>query len=317
MSVLDKVRQWMDGDSTERVLEQAARDAQVKPRSKAEEFIVKIAREVESVMQAEMVPFPQGTTMIPTEYTIFLSEQDDKEWRGVKRKGLEQGLYHILSERAREIAGSKKLGTKSFILELRIDGTLEKGDIRVQHSWEDSAKDPTGVLPRITPPDANDSTTRKTSTTNPNLKVKTDVSKDVKPVIPAPVFPEPDIRRAEPLLAEETEDLTRVKPRASELYRLEVYRNNVRQTVVPIYDREIVIGRGSKTKPVNIPLTGDVEISRRHLTLMTDEMGNFWALNEGKNAAEVNDQELPSGQRVPVRPGMPINICSYMLRIQP
>ena len=131
MSVLEKVRQWIDGDSAERVLEQAARDAQVKPRSKAEEFIVKIARAVESVMQSEMVPLPQGTTIIPSEYTIFLNGDDDKEWRGVKRKGLEQGLYHILAERAKEIAGRKKLETKSFIIELRVDGTLELSLIHI------------------------------------------------------------------------------------------------------------------------------------------------------------------------------------------
>src|ERR1051325_3538214 len=140
MSVLDKVRTWIDGDRAERVLEQAARDAQVKPRSKAEEFIVKIARAVEEVMQNEMVPLPQGTTIIPSEYTIFLSAEDDKEWQGVKRKGLEQGLYHILAERAKELAGKKKLETKSFVIELRIDGTLEKGDVRVQHNWEESAR---------------------------------------------------------------------------------------------------------------------------------------------------------------------------------
>jgi hypothetical protein len=98
MSVFDKVRSWIDGDSAERVLEKAAKDAQVKPRSVAEEFIVKLARSVEEVMQREMVPLPQGTTLIPTEYIIFLSEEDDKEWQGVKRKGLEQGLYHVLSE---------------------------------------------------------------------------------------------------------------------------------------------------------------------------------------------------------------------------
>jgi hypothetical protein len=125
MSVLEKVRRWIDGESAELVLENAARDAQVKPRSKAEEFIVKIAREVESVMQNEMLPLPQGTTIIPTEYTIFLNADDDRQWQGVKRRGLEQGLYHILAERAKEIAGKKKLETKSFVIELRIDATLQ------------------------------------------------------------------------------------------------------------------------------------------------------------------------------------------------
>ncbi|MBK6590577.1 MAG: DUF3662 domain-containing protein [Acidobacteria bacterium] len=107
MSILDKVRRWIDGETAELVLEQAARDAQVKPRSKAEAFIVKIAREVESVMQNEMVPLPQGTTIIPSEYAIFLSSDDDKEWQGAKRKGLVQGLYHILAERAKEIAARR------------------------------------------------------------------------------------------------------------------------------------------------------------------------------------------------------------------
>ena len=40
MSVLDKVRRWIDGETAELVLEEAARDEQVKPRSQAEEFIV-------------------------------------------------------------------------------------------------------------------------------------------------------------------------------------------------------------------------------------------------------------------------------------
>ncbi|MBK8467093.1 MAG: DUF3662 domain-containing protein [Chloracidobacterium sp.] len=308
MSVLDKVRQWIDGDSAERVLEQAARDAQVKPRGKAEEFIVKIARAVEAVMQTEMVPLPQGTTIIPSEYAIFLSEEDDKEWRGVKRKGLEQGLYHILAERAKEIAGRKKLDTKSFTLELRIDGTLEKGDIRVQHSWEDSAGSKTGVLPRLKLP--NDAfvqpSAKKAPPTDPNLKARTASSMDLQV----------NIQQAVPLSLDETDEMTAVKPRLTELYRLEVWQNNVRQTVIPIYQLEIVIGRGSKSKPVDIPLSGDVEISRRHLTLITDGAGNFWAVNEGKNATELNNLELPSGQRVPVQVGTPISICSYMLRIQ-
>lgn len=47
LSILDKVRRWIDGDGNEGVLEEAARDAQVKPRSKAEGFIVQIARAVE------------------------------------------------------------------------------------------------------------------------------------------------------------------------------------------------------------------------------------------------------------------------------
>ncbi len=316
MSVLDTVRKWIDGDSSELVLEQAARDAQVKPRSKAEEFIVKIAKAVESVMQSEMVPLPQGTTIIPSEYTIFLNGDDDKEWQGVKRKGLEQGLYHILAERAKEIAGKKKLETKSFVIELRIDGTLERGDIRVQHSWEDSSGNKTGVLsrpkalPAIAPPQ------KPIVSTDPNFKAKT--APQYSPVSLTPsTLPQANIQQAVSLATEEGEEMTHVATRMTEIYRLEIWRGGVRQNVVPIYQKEVVIGRGSKSKPVDIPLSGDVEISRRHLTLVTDGMGNFWAVNEGKNPAAINNYELPAGQRFAVAPGAALNICSYMLRIQP
>jgi hypothetical protein len=319
MSVLDKVRSWIDGDSAERVLEQAARDAAVKPRSKAEEFIVKIAREVESVMQNEMVPLPQGTMIIPGEYTIFLNEEDDKEWRGVKRKGLEQGLYHILAERAKELAGKKKLETKSFVIELRIDGTLEKGDVRVQHNWEEASSGKTGVMSRKSMPQIPQvpPASKPSPVTDPNFKTPTaaPVQFQQRQETPPTV---PQVAQATPIPPDgESEEMTRVKSRMNELYKLEIWRGGVRQNVVPIYQSEVVIGRGSKSKPVDIPLSGDVEISRRHLTLVTDGSGNFWAVNEGKNPAALNNYELPAGQRVPITPGVPVNICSYMLRIQP
>lgn len=332
MSILNKVRQWIDGETAELVLEQAARDAQVKPRSKAEEFIVKIAREVEAVMQNEMVPLPQGTTIIPSEYIIFLSAEDDKEWQGVKRKGLEQGLYHILAERAKELAGKKKLETRSFVIELRIDGTLEKDAIRVQHSWEDSSGNKTGVLarpksmPALAPPPVAGSTPAVGASpapspfgvpTAPNFippstvpagRLQADLSQTVEN---PPVIVSGDSR------SEDAEQMTEVKSRMTELYKLEIWRGGVRQNVVPVYQREIAIGRGSRSKPVDVPLTGDVEISRRHLTLVTDGSGGFWAVNEGKNPAAINNFELPAGQRVALTPGVPLNICSYMLRIQP
>ncbi|PYS98067.1 MAG: hypothetical protein DMF63_17590 [Acidobacteria bacterium] len=329
MSVLDKVRRWIDGETAELVLADAARDAQVKPRSKAEEFIVKIAREVEGVMQRELVPLPQGTTIIPSEYAIFLSDEDDKEWQGVKRRGLEQGLYHILAERAKEIAGKKKLETKSFVIELRVDGTLEKGNIRVQHSWEDaSANNKTGVLARPksgkleTPATPNVRPPAKP--TNPNYP-RHSIEGAYTPPPVAPNFtdtqgskPLPGIEQAVPLQNEDAEVMTSVAKRAApELYKLEIWMNGVRQNVVPIYNREVSVGRGSRSKPVDITLSGDPEISRRHLTLGTDGAGSYWALNEGRNPAMVNTYELPAGQKVAITPGLKLSVGSYVLRIQP
>ena len=321
LSVLDKVRKWIDGESAEGVLEDAARDAQVKPRSKAEEFIVKIAKAVELVMQNEMVPLPQGTTIIPSEYTIFLSDGDDKEWQGVKRRGLEQGLYHILAERAKEIAGKKKLETKSFVIELRVDGTLEKGELRVQHSWEDSASNKTGVLSRpksvpLPEPVPKRSTALPTSPNfhDPSPK-PANFSPPSIPSVP-PTFPNAVIDQAVPIDSAEFEQMTNVRKRVTELYKLEIWLNGVRQNVVPIFQNEITVGRGSKSKPVDIALAGDPEISRRHLTIIADGNGKYWVVNEGRNAAAINNYELPPGQRIGLAPGVSLSVCSYILRIQ-
>ncbi len=334
MSVLDKVRQWIDGDSAESVLEEAARDAQVKPRSHAEEFIVKIARQVEEVMQREIVPLPQGTMIIPSEYIIFLNEEDDKEWQGAKRRGLEQGLYHILAERAKEISGKRKLETKSFSVELRVDGTLEKGDVRVQHSWDDNSSGKTGILAR---PKSLEEKSQPPVQQTPPIQPQYQQPPVMHQPMQNPVMPQPNFVQnppsqqsgivpptvvgyvpAPPIQNLETEEATRVQKRGGtgEMYRLEIWRGGVRQNVVPVYQAEISIGRGSRSKPVDIPLLGDPEISRRHLTITADGNGNYWVINEGRNAAMVNNYELPGGQKIAVAVGVPIAICSYLLRIQ-
>lgn len=303
MAILEKVRRWIDGESSELVLERAARDAQIKPRSQAEEFIVLIARSIEAVMQAELLPLPQGTVIIPSEYIVFLSPDDDSEWKGVKRKGLEQGLYHILAERAREIAGKRKLETRTFVIELRVDATLGKGDVRVEHTWEDADGNKTGVIPR------------------PGIPVP--------PMKPVPVRSPAEIGQAygtSPNIPNPTDlhpgtgnddgdEFTRVRPRQSPLFVLEVWRGDVKQSEIPIYKPEIVIGRGSRSKPVDIPLAGDVEISRRHMTLSTDGNGNFWLISEGKNPVVLGGREVPNGLRTPIKPGIPVTVCSYSLRV--
>jgi hypothetical protein len=62
---------------------------------------------------------------------------------------VEQGLYHLVTERARELSGQTKLAFKQFAVELRVDGTLNKGEFRVQPVWESKDEDAsTGVKAR-------------------------------------------------------------------------------------------------------------------------------------------------------------------------
>jgi hypothetical protein len=264
-----------------------AADEQARPRRVWEEFLVKVAREVEAVMQREMFTPPGGPTFIPREYIVYLSGDDDRDWQGDKRRGLEQGLFHVLSERARELSGQTQLATKSFAVELRVDGTLNKGEFRVQPVWDETESGHTMVTAR------------------PNEQL-------LKTSMPG-IAPDGATPADEPT----GEDSTVVRPRVQILYNVEVWRGGVRQSVVPISKPEITIGRGSRAVSVDLPIKGDAEVSRIHATLERDESGQFWFTPKGRNSTLLNGHEIPREQRTPVSPDNKIEICSYTLRIQP
>src|ERR1043165_6502428 len=173
-------------------------DEQSRPRRVWEEFLVKVAREVEAVMQREMFTPPGGPTFIPREYIVYVSNDDDREWQGEKRRGLEQGLFHVLSDRARELSGQTQLATKSFAVELRVDGTLNKGEFRVQPVWDETESGHTMVTPRVDP-------SRTAPVFNPNDTVVEHASE-----------------------SSESEQ-TVVRPKAAPLYSIEVWRSGVRE----------------------------------------------------------------------------------------
>src|SRR2546430_2739800 len=197
MSLIESIRRWIDGETADDILEEAEEHA--RPRRVWEEFLVKIAREVEAVMQREMITPPGGPTYIPREYIVYLSSDDDKEWQGDKRRALEQGLFHVLSERARELAGSVQLQTKSFAIELRVDGTLNKNEFRVQAVWDETEAGHTMV------------TVRPAMTTTGSAA-------------PAQITEAP--AESEESAAEaEGGEITVVRPRVVELYSVELWRD--------------------------------------------------------------------------------------------
>jgi hypothetical protein len=295
MGLIESIRRWIDGETADDILEEA--DEHSKPRRVWEEFLVKIAREVEACMQREMFTPPGGPTYIPREYIVYLSNDDDKEWQGDKRRGLEQGLFHVLSERARELAGSVQLQTKSFAIELRVDGTLNKGEFRVQPVWDETETGHTMVTARPA-----STTTAMAAAAPPEAAANT-------------VAEVPD---SEDTGAGSTEgEITIVRARVVDLYSIELWREGVRQNVVKITKPEITIGRGSRTISVDLPLKGDPEISRVHATLMFDDQGKYWVTAKGRNPTLISGREIPREQRTIVQPDEKIGICSYTLRIQP
>jgi len=283
VGLLESIRKWIDGETGEDLLHSA--DEHARPRRVWEEFLVKIAREVEAVMQREMFTPPGGPTYIPREYIVYLSAEDDKDWQGDKRRGLEQGLFHVLSERARELSGSTQLAVKSFAVELRVDGTLQKGEFRVQALWDESESGHTMVTARA-------ETSQSSSPVNLNDTIR-------------------ETRES----TENEQTVVRAKPK--ELFAVEVWRNGVREAVVPVVKSEITIGRGSRSVTVDLPIKGDPEVSRVHIELSRDNTGRYWVVPKGRNATLLNGQELPRDEPTEIFPDQKISICTFVLRIQP
>jgi hypothetical protein len=293
VGLIESIRRWIDGDGATDPLEAA--DEQSRPRRVWEEFLVKVAREVEAVMQREMFTPPGGPTYIPREYIVYLSNDDDKEWQGDKRRGLEQGLFHVLSERARELSGTTQLATKSFAVELRVDGTLNKGEFRVQPLWDETEAGKTSVTARpqaLSPPRA---ALQPTSMPDDVLDIG-----------------DPTGSSSETSESEQTV----VRPRVTELFAMEVWKDGVRQLVVPVSKNEITIGRGSRSTTVDLPIKGDPEVSRIHATLARGDDGSYWLTPKGRNPTLVGGREVPRDQRTQISPDDKIEICSYVLRIQ-
>ncbi|MDQ4122595.1 MAG: FHA domain-containing protein [Acidobacteriota bacterium] len=324
MGLLDTLRRWVDGEDAEDALSRAAAE-QARPRRQAEQFIVTIARAIGEVMQAEAVPLPPDQIVIPPEYLVFLSEEDDREWQGMKRRALEQGLYHVLAEHARDLAGKTKLATASFSVELRVDGTLEKGEVRVQHSWEESASTTkTNITPRKGAQQPAVSSPPQQNAQNQPQNVQNQGSQ-LAPTMFAPGGMQPKVveRNTPNNFAPKTDsssggldnEATQVKKR--ELYRLEIWRGNQQLSVTPVFQQQITIGRKSQKIASDIQLDGDPEISRPHAILTRDSTGKFWITHKGKNPTLVSGREVPAGQPMPVTPQDSISICSYVLRIQP
>ncbi|HVQ38337.1 MAG TPA: FhaA domain-containing protein [Pyrinomonadaceae bacterium] len=308
MGLIETIRKWIDGETGEDLLESA--DEHAKPRRIWEEFLVKIAREVEAVMQREMFTPPGGPTYIPREYVVYLSAEDDKDWQGDKRRGLEQGLFHVLSERAKELSGSTPLAAKSFAVELRVDGTLEKGQFRVQGVWDETEGGHTAVNPRPGTPS-------KSVQTGPGLSGSPLPAEKPAPNLNDTVREFADGSRDEAESSGESNEQTVVRPRIKELYSIEVWKDGVREAVVPVSKTEITIGRGSRSITVDLALKGDPEVSRVHAVLTRENDGRYWITSKGRNPLLLNGREIPKEERTQVLPDQKVAICNFVLRIQP
>ena len=276
MKLLSNVKKWLDGEDA---ISQTPE--QLQQLSEWDEFFVKIAREVETVMKREMFTPPGGQTYLPGEYIIYLSKEDDSMWQGRKREGLEEGLATSLSQRAKELVGGKSLKTDKIALSLSIDGALNKSQVRVQAVWDDDSP--------------------KTEVTARKRKPKAEAPPvDVRAGDTEPLFPG-------------DEDRTIIRPRAP-LFVVNFTRQGAEPEVFKSSKAKIEMGRGSKDFPVDVKLDGDQEISRKH-AILTKQDSAFKLECVGRNAIEVDGREIQPGEHAEVKPGQTIKIGIYELKI--
>lgn len=268
--LLSDFRKWLDGEDAVSLTPEPRQQL-----SEWDEFFVKIAREVETVMKKEMFTPPGGPTYLPGEYIIYLSKEDDTLWQGRKREGLEEGLRTGLSKRARELVGDKVLKTEKIALSLGVDGALSKGRVRVQAVWDDDS---------------------------PRTEVTARKKKQAPPVVPEPAAP-----------AEESE-MTIVRPRAP-LFSINYTRDGGEVLTYNSFKAKIEIGRGSKDFPVDMKFEGDQEISRKQASIERLDSGSYKIECLGRNSIDVDGHELQPGEHAELKPGQTIKVGVYELKI--
>ncbi len=275
MKILQEFRKWLDGEDA---ISRTPAEAQ-QQLSEWDEFFVKIAREVEIVMKREMFTPPGGPTYLPGEYIIYLSKEDDTVWQGRKREGLEDGLRHGLSQRARELVGDKVLKSDKIALSLGIDGTLDKGQVRVQAVWDDDSP-------------------------------KTEVTARKQKPAPSPV--------QEVITAQEAadeSDRTRIRSRTP-LFKIVYALEGQAEQTFQSHKNKVEIGRGSKDFFVDLKLEGDQEVSRKHAILTRLDGGAFKLECVGRNSIEADGREIQPGDSAEVNAGQKIKIGIYELMIE-
>jgi len=238
------------------------------------EFLQQIAREIETVMRAEMLQPPGEPTYIPPEYIIFISPEDDAGLRGDKRVGFIRGLRNITAQRANEIVKGRAQ-TDRLLVELRVDGSLSKGQFHVKPIWERDEQG-TAVLSRRP------------------------VSSGLREACGETV-----------ILDEEQTRVLSHSPLKIEVRRKDSEERTVREFPRP----EIAIGRGGKTVEVDLALPGDLEISRLHAVLQRTEAHEVKICARGRNPLIVQGRKLQAGDETVVHPGEEIQMGAYVLRI--
>jgi hypothetical protein len=300
---LGKIRAWVDGDEFSETPEEGKK----RGPSKWEEYLIAVARGIAEVMDEETLTPPGGVTYVPPEYIVFMSQEDDGEWQGVKRQALLQGLNTAIAERVRDMQQSGvKFNTASMSIELRVDGNLAKGRFRVQPVWEvdehtkvlarmPASKPVSAPLPPTVPAVAS-----SVPSASPAAAATVDAEEATRVVARRPPAPEVE------------DEATRVRPRAP-LFSVRVERDGNAVKTHPVHKSSVTVGRGAQA---DLRVEGDMEVSRVHLRLDRAADGGFSVTCLGLNSIFVGEKEVLTDATAPVGAGETVRLCGFLLCIE-
>jgi len=274
---LEPLRRWVDGPDPRDLKNEVEKFE--KRSSRSEEFMLSVAREIDRVLKDEFVSNRiRGTAYVPDQFVVFLNTSDDRMWSGEKRKFLAQTLADIIFQEAKKLCGENlKLTTNAIAVEVKADATLGEGELYVRALSNGGAE----------------------QTVFSQRARETQSDKKDDPDVPTVFDPSGGIRTAQPL------------------YFLELSRSKQRTEKVPIYKREITIGRGSQNTPSDLELEADPRVSRIHAALRLDEKGKLWLTAKGTNPTILAGRLLARGETARVEANQKIEIYDFTLRYKP
>jgi hypothetical protein len=223
---LEKLRKIIDGEE----------DTSIKktdnPREKYEsaDFLIKTVREVKKVIKRHFIPSSETReAYCPRNYVIFLNSDDEKVWLGEKLEIMKSFLSEEILKKINEL--DEHLNIQSVKVEIRVDGTLSKGQVEVQ-------------------PILSDEKEKATSTKEEAIITSSKTSSKRKSISNAPTV---------------RDELAPPKV----LYYLEISENGEKLKVIPVSNKEIYIGRGTNVD-VKLQ-TENTKIGRIHASLLYED----------------------------------------------
>lgn len=134
MGIWQKIRNWIDRDEGEHLLEDMVRNTA--SSSPSMQFIVRIVDLIRAdLVSGSYIPSTEiSPAYFPSIYYVFISAPDAKDWTGERLDHLRARVAEGTMRKINEL--DKRKTTQTVHVEVKTDGTLNPGQVRVQPSNE-------------------------------------------------------------------------------------------------------------------------------------------------------------------------------------